>query len=74
MPQVDEQAKREKPKKNLKFDLDKNVTCEFLRTQTVQNLLPENDQDERRSLLSEEAKLRPIIKNRETKYVKSEPC
>jgi len=65
---------KEKPKKNLKFDLDKNVTCEFLKTQTVHSLLPENDQDERRSLLKEEAKQRPIIKNKLTKYVKSEPC
>jgi len=40
----------------------------------VQTLLPENDQDERRSLLKEEAKQRPIIKTKLATYVKSEPC
>lgn len=74
MPKVDEKTEKEKPKKSLKFNLDKNVTCEFLRTQTVHKLLPENDLDERRSLLKEEAKQKPIIKNKLTTYVQSEPC
>jgi hypothetical protein len=45
-----------------------------LRTQTVKGLLPENDKDERRSLLKEEAKQKPIIKNNLTTFVKSAPC
>ena len=72
MPKVDEKIEKEKPKKSLKFNLDKNVTCEFLRTQTVHKLLPENDLDERRSLLKEEAKQKPIIKI--TTNISSDDC
>ena len=74
MLKVYESIVKEKPSKSLKFNLDKNVTCEFLRTQTVQKLLPENDQDERRSLLKEGAKQKPIIKTNPTTFVKSAPC
>jgi hypothetical protein len=44
--------------------LDNNVTCEFLRTQVVSTLLPEEDPDKitRRSLLTEEKQQKSIIK------------
>jgi len=74
VPRVEEGAVKDKARKSLKFNLERNVTCEFLRTQEVINLLPENDRHERRSLLKEELKAKTIIKYKLASFARSAPC
>ena len=74
---MDDKIKMQKPKKSLKINLDNNVTCEFLRDQEVNTLLPEVDpfKFERRSLLKEEVKEKRIIKiEKDFKFQKTKPC
>lgn len=66
-----------KPKKSLKFDLNNNVTCEFLRTQVVETLLPEEAEDQkikRRSILRSDQKQKCIIKTGPLKVRESIPA
>ena len=66
-----------KPKKSLKFDLNNNVTCEFLRTQVVETLLPEEPEDQkirRRSILRKDQRQKCIIKTGPIKVSESNPA
>ena len=80
VPKIDDSIQKPKPKKSLKIVLDNNVTCEFLRTQVVSTLLPQEDPHKvkRRSLLTPDRQQKSIIKvggKQPTASVKiSSPC